>query len=75
MPSDPRNLPAFLDAYKKLTWDSSDALLGQLKPRIALAQQSAKFYDPKLVAWLLKEMKGAPDYSAQASSSSRPRPS
>ena len=65
MPNDPRNEPAFLDAYKKLTWDSSDTLLGQLKPRIALAQQSAKFYDPKLVTWLLKEMKGAPDYSAK----------
>jgi hypothetical protein len=65
MPSDPRVEPAFLDAYKKLTWDSSDTLLGSLKPRIALAQQSAKFYDPKLVPWLLKEMKGAPDYSAK----------
>ena len=65
MPSDPRMEPAFLDAYKKLTWDSSDTLLGSLKPRIALAQQSAKFYDPKLVPWLLKEMKGAPDYSAK----------
>jgi hypothetical protein len=65
MPGDPRMEPAFLDAYKKLTWDSSDTLLGQLKPRIALAQQSAKFYDPKLVPWLLKEMKGAPDYSAK----------
>jgi hypothetical protein len=65
MPSDPRCEPAFLDAYKKLTWDSSDALLGALKPRIALAQQSAKFYDPRLVVWLLKETKGAPDYSAK----------
>jgi hypothetical protein len=65
MPGDPRCEPAFLDAYKKLTWDSSDTLLGALKPRIALAQQSAKFYDPKLVGWLLKEMKGAPDYSAR----------
>ena len=65
MPNDPRIEPAFLDAYKKLTWDSSDTLLGSLKPRIALAQQSAKFYDPKLVPWLLKEMKGAPDYSAK----------
>jgi hypothetical protein len=65
MPSDPRCEPAFLDAYKKLTWDSSDALLGALKPRIALAQQSAKFYDPRLVVWLLKETKRAPDYSAK----------
>lgn len=65
MPGDPRSEPAFLDAYKKLTWDSSDKLLGALKPRIALAQGAAKFYDPKLLDWLLKEGKGAPDYSAR----------
>jgi hypothetical protein len=65
MPNDPRSEPAFLDAYKKLSWDASDALLGALKPRIALAQQSAKFYGPKLLDWLLKETKGAPDYSAR----------
>ncbi len=65
MPNDPRVEPAFLDAYKKLTWDSSDKLIGSLKPRAALAQQSANFYDPKLVDWLLKELKKAPDYSAR----------
>jgi len=65
MPNDPRVEPAFLDAYKKLTWDSSDKLLGSLKPRAALAQQSANFYDPKLIDWLLKELKKAPDYSAR----------
>jgi hypothetical protein len=65
MPNDPRVEPAFFEAYKKLTWDSSDKLLGSLKPRAALAQQSANFYDPKLVDWLLKELKKAPDYSAR----------
>jgi hypothetical protein len=65
MPSDPAVEPAFLDAYKKLTWDSSDKLLGSLKARAALAQQSAKFYDPKLLDWLMKELKKAPDYSAR----------
>ncbi|MGA7123702.1 MAG: hypothetical protein WBY94_26595 [Polyangiaceae bacterium] len=65
MPNDPRVEPAFLDAYKKLTWDSSDKLIGSLKPRAALAQQSANFYDPKLIDWLLKEIKKAPDYSAR----------
>lgn len=65
MPSDPRVVPAFLEAYKKLTWDSSDKLLGSIKPRAALAQQSANFYDPKLLDWLLKELKKAPDYSAR----------
>jgi len=59
MPDDGRCEAAYLDAYKKLTWDSSDELLGGLSPRIALAQQAAKFYDPKLLDWLLKEMKGA----------------
>jgi hypothetical protein len=65
MPNSDPVEPAFLDAYKKLTWDSSDKLLGALKPRAALAQQSAKFYDPKLLDWLLKELKKAPDYSAR----------
>jgi hypothetical protein len=65
MPNDPRNEPAFLAAYSKLTWDSSDKMLGQLKPRAALAQQAANFYDPKLVDWLLKEMKKAPDFNTK----------
>jgi hypothetical protein len=56
--------PAFQAAYQKLTWDSSDKL-STLKPRAALAQQSANFYDPKLLDWLVKELKKAPDYSAR----------
>ena len=75
MPNDPRVEPAFLDAYKKLTWDSSDKLIGSLKPRAALAQQSANFYDPKLVDWLLKELKKAPGTILRGSSSWRPRSS
>jgi hypothetical protein len=65
MPGDPRNEPAYLAAYNKLTWDSSDKMLGALKPRAALAQQSANFYDAKLLDWLLKEMKKAPDFQAR----------
>jgi hypothetical protein len=65
MPKDPRCEPAFFAAYNKLTWDSSDKMLGSLKPRAALAQQSANFYDPALVDWLLKEMKKAPDFQAK----------
>jgi hypothetical protein len=65
MPDDNKTEGAFLDTYKKIPWDDQDTLLGALSPRIALAQQSAKFYDPKLVPWLIKEMKGAPDYSAR----------
>jgi hypothetical protein len=64
MPSDPRVEPAFLAAYNKLTWESNDKLL-TIKSRAALAQQSAKFYDPKLLDWLLKEMKKAPDFQAK----------
>jgi hypothetical protein len=66
MPSDPRCEPAYLDAYKKVPWGETDNLLNGLNPRIALAQTSANFYDPKLTDWLLKEMKGAPDYSGRA---------
>jgi hypothetical protein len=56
MPADSRVEPAFLAAYDKLTWDSTDKLLGSLSPRAALAQQSANFYDPALLDWLLKEI-------------------
>ena len=56
MPPDPRVTPAFLAAYDKLTWDSTDKLLGSLSPRAALAQQSANLYDPGLLDWLLKEI-------------------
>jgi hypothetical protein len=66
MPADPRNEPAFLAAYKLIPWDDTDALLTGLPPRIALAQSSANFYDSQLIDWLLKEMKGAPDYSGRA---------
>lgn len=65
MPKDPRVQPAFLAAYNKLTWDSSDKMLGSIKPRAALAQQSANFYDPGMLDWLLKEMKKAPDFQAK----------
>ncbi|MGH7439820.1 MAG: hypothetical protein ACRENE_29380 [Polyangiaceae bacterium] len=65
MPKDPRCEPAFLAVYNKLTWDSSDKMLGPLKPRAALAQQSASFYDPTMVDWLIKEMKKAPDFQAR----------
>jgi hypothetical protein len=65
-PGDPRSEPAFLDTYKKVPWDDTDNLLQGLSPRIALAQVSANFYDPKLCDWLLKEMKGAPDYAGRA---------
>jgi hypothetical protein len=65
MPRDPRVVPAFFAAYNKLTWDSADKMLGSLKPRAALAQQSANFYDPAILDWLLKEMKKAPDFQAK----------
>jgi hypothetical protein len=66
MPADPRLEPAYLDAYKKVPWSDTDNLLSGLNPRIALAQTSANFYDPKMCDWLLKEMKGAPDYAGRA---------
>jgi hypothetical protein len=65
MPKDARCQPAFLAAYNKLTWDSADKMLGPLKPRAALAQQSANFYDPSMLDWLFKEMKKAPDFQAR----------
>jgi hypothetical protein len=60
-PEDSRVEPAFLASYNKLKWDASVELLGALKPRAALAQAAANFYDPNLVDWLLKEIDKAPD--------------
>jgi len=60
-PDDARSEPEFMAAYKKLTWNSSVELLGALKPRAALAQVSANFYDPGLTDWLVKETATAPD--------------
>ena len=64
-PEDPRVEPAFLGAYNKLKWDASVELLGALKPRAALAQASANFYDPNLTDWLLKEIDKAPDSASK----------
>jgi hypothetical protein len=60
-PSDARAEPAFLAAYRKLTWATSIEFLTDLKPRAALEQAAAYFYDPALTDWLLKETAGAPD--------------
>jgi hypothetical protein len=65
-PSSPAVEPAYLATYKLVPWDDTDNLLGGLNPRIALAQTSANFYDPKMCDWLIKEMKGAPDYAGRA---------
>jgi hypothetical protein len=64
-PEDARVLPAFMAAYNKLKWDASVELLGALKPRAALAQASAGFYDPGLTDWLVKEMEKAPDAASK----------
>ena len=57
--------PAFMAVYKKLTWNSSVDFLGALKPRAALAQASANFYDPGLTDWLIKETATAPDATSK----------
>jgi hypothetical protein len=64
-PEDARVEPAFMGAYNKLKWDASVELLGALKPRAALAQASANFYDPTITDWLLKEMSKAPDAASK----------
>jgi hypothetical protein len=64
-PEDARVEPAFLAAYNKLKWDASVELLGALKPRAALAQASASFYDSNLTDWLLKEIDKAPDAASK----------
>ncbi len=64
-PEDSRVEPAFMEAYKKLTWNSSVELLDRLKPRAALAQASANFYDAGLTDWLIKETLAAPDVESK----------
>ena len=64
-PDDPRVEPAFMNAYKKLTWTSSVETMGSLKPRAALAQAAANFYDANLTDWLVKEASGAPDAASK----------
>jgi hypothetical protein len=64
-PEDARVEPAFMEAYKKLTWSSSVELLDRLKPRAALAQAAANFYDSGLTDWLVKETSGAPDVESK----------
>jgi len=64
-PQDARVEPAFLAAFGKVRWDASVELLGALKPRAALAQASAGFYDPTLTDWLLKETAQAPDAASK----------
>jgi hypothetical protein len=64
-PEDARVEPAFMDAYKKLTWTSTVELLDRLKPRAALAQAAANFYDASLTDWLIKETAAAPDVESK----------
>ena len=54
-----------MTAYNKLKWDASVELLGPLRPRAALAQASAGFYDPSLTDWLVKETAAAPDAASK----------
>jgi hypothetical protein len=64
-PQDARVEPAFMAAYKKLKWDASVELFDPLKPRAALAQDSAGFYDASLTDWLVKETGTAPDAASK----------
>jgi len=64
-PKDARVEPAFMTAFNKLKWDASVDLLGPLKPRAALAQASANFYDAGLTDWLVKETGAAPDAASK----------
>jgi hypothetical protein len=60
-PPDPKLVPAFTAAYNKIPANASVELLGALKPRMALAQASAHFYDSSLTDWLIKEAAAGTD--------------
>ncbi|MCL2447709.1 MAG: hypothetical protein FWD17_02045, partial [Polyangiaceae bacterium] len=51
-------------AYNKIKWDSVE-YLGVLKPRAALLQAAALFYDAGMTDWLVKETAVAPDAASK----------
>ncbi|HEY2515687.1 MAG TPA: hypothetical protein VGI39_32685, partial [Polyangiaceae bacterium] len=65
-PSDPRIVPAFLAAYKKLAPNTSIDMLGGANAHGILAQASAQFFDPTLTDWLVKEIAAAKGDEADA---------
>lgn len=65
-PSDPRLVPAFLAAYKKIPANTSVDRLQGANAHGFLAQASANFYDPTLTDWLVKEILGAKGDEADA---------
>jgi hypothetical protein len=65
-PSDPRLVPAFLAAYKKIPASTTIDRMGGANAHGLLAQQAANFYDPTLTDWLLKEIAAAKGDDADA---------
>jgi len=65
-PSDPRLVPAFLAAYKKLGANVSIDMLQGANAHGYLTQTAAGFYDPTLADWLVKEILGAKGDEADA---------
>jgi hypothetical protein len=54
-PTDPRIVPAFLDAFRKIPDGADNALIGG-NPHVPLVLEVPNFYDPPLTDWLLKEI-------------------
>jgi hypothetical protein len=65
-PSDPRLVPTFLAAYKKIPPNTSVDRMQGANAHGLLAQQSANFYDPALTDWLVKEIYAAKGDEADA---------
>jgi hypothetical protein len=65
-PSDPRLVPAFLAAYKKIPANTSIDRLQGANAHGYLAQVSANFFDPTLTDWLVKEINTAKGDEADA---------
>lgn len=60
-PADPRIVPAFLDAYKKIPDGSSNDMFGGRNPHAPLMSVSANLYDSSIADWVLKEIATAKD--------------
>lgn len=65
-PTDPKLVKAFTDAYAKVAPNAAIAAMGGSNGHAILADVSAKFFDPSLTEWLLKEIASAKGEAADS---------
>jgi hypothetical protein len=65
-PADPRLIPAFLAAYKKVPNDTSIDMMGGANAHGILVQAASQFFDPTLTDWLVAQIAAAKGDEADA---------